>query len=332
MKPQKVLTMDAASKPQLNDLLAVTDLTPDSMASLLELASAIKARPSYYRQALAGKQVVLFFEKPSLRTRLTFEAGVQSMGGASFFFDQTQTHLGTRESIADMAHNLERWVDAIVLRTFWHNTVTEMAKHANIPVINGLSDFEHPCQALADYLTLQEHFGDLKKVTLAYLGDGNNMAHSLMLCAAMTGGTIRIATPKGYAPDTGVIASAQEIATRTGAIIEITTDPKSAAKGAKAVYTDVWASMGEEDEAEERKGIFKSFQVNEAIMNCAASNAVFMHCLPAHRGDEVTSAVIDGERSVVFDQAENRLHVQKAALVMLLSSEAWRIPPRKANK
>ena len=231
-----------------------------------------------------------------------------------------------------MAHNLERWVDAIVLRTFWHNTVTEMAQYASIPVINGLSDFEHPCQALADYLTLQEHCGDLRKVTLAYLGDGNNMAHSLMLCAALSGGHIRVATPKGYAPDAGVIISAQEIAARTGAVIEIMTDPKAAVKDANAVYTDVWASMGEEDEAEERRGIFKSFQVNEAIMNRAASNAMFMHCLPAHRGDEVTAAVIDGAHSAVFDQAENRLHVQKSALVMLLSGEAWRIPPKKTTK
>lgn len=313
----------AAKAKQLKgrDLISVQDFTPQEISALLELASQIKARPRSYRNALEGKQVVLFFEKDSLRTRLTFESGVTSLGGTSFFVDQKTSRLGAREPISDVAHNLERWVDGVVLRTFAHETVTSMAEHASIPVINALSDHEHPCQALADFLTLKEKFGDLSKVKLAYVGDGNNVAHSLLLAAASVGATIAVATPQGYEPNDSVVANALSIAAQTGSQIAVLHDPVAAVKCANAVYTDVWASMGQESEAEERKKIFAPFQVNEQLFAHADSKAVFMHCLPAHRGDEVTSGVIDSPRSVVFDEAENRLHIQKAILVTLLGSE-----------
>ena len=313
------------------DLISIQDFLPEELACALELAAAMKARPSDYRGTLVGKQIVLFFEKPSLRTRLTFEAGINSLGGVSFFVDQTQSRLGARESLSDVAHNLERWVDGLVLRTFAHQTVTTMALHADIPVINALSDLEHPCQAMADMLTLQEHFGDLRNVHLAYVGDGNNMAHSLMLAAASLGATISVATPKGYEPSAEIADAARELAVISGGGVEVVHDPIEAVAGADAVYTDVWASMGQESEAADRRKIFAPYQVNQNLFSCAAKHAVFMHCLPAHRGDEVTEAVIDSPRSVVFDQAENRLHIQKAILVLLLEGGVHRFPPRSAH-
>ena len=313
------------------DLVSIQDFMPEELACALELAAAMKARPSDYRGTLAGKQIVLFFEKPSLRTRLTFEAGINSLGGVSFFVDQTQSRLGARESLSDVAHNLERWVDGIVLRTFAHETVTTMAQHASIPVINALSDLEHPCQALADMLTLEEHFGDLRNVHLAYVGDGNNMAHSLMLAAASLGSTISVATPEGYEPNAEITGAARALAATSGGAVEMLHNPVEAVAGADAVYTDVWASMGQESEAEERRKIFAPYQVDQNLFSCAARHAVFMHCLPAHRGDEVTEAIIDSPRSVVFDQAENRLHIQKAILVLLLEGGVHRFLPRSAN-
>jgi len=313
------------------DLISIQDFLPEELARALELAAAMKARPSDYRSTLVDKQIVLFFEKPSLRTRLTFEAGINSLGGVSFFVDQTQSRLGARESLSDVAHNLERWVDGVVLRTFAHETVTTMALHASIPVINALSDLEHPCQAMADMLTLQEHFGDLRNVHLAYVGDGNNMAHSLMLAAASLGATISVATPKGYEPNADITGAARALAAISGGVVEVVHDPVEAVAGADAVYTDVWASMGQESETAERRKIFAPYQVNQNLFSYAARHAVFMHCLPAHRGDEVTEAVIDSPRSVVFDQAENRLHIQKAILVLLLEGGVHRFPPRSAN-
>ena len=312
------------------DLISIQDFTPGELACALELAAAMKARPADYRGTLAGKQIVLFFEKPSLRTRLTFEAGINSLGGVSFFVDQTQSRLGARESLSDVAHNLERWVDGVVLRTFAHETVTSMATHASIPVINALSELEHPCQALADMLTLQEHFGDLRNVRLAYLGDGNNVAHSLMLAAASLGAAISVGTPKGYEPSEAVLSVAQELAAPSGGRVRVVNDAIEAVAEADAVYTDVWASMGQEDEAAERRKIFLPFQVNQKLFSHAAKHARFMHCLPAHRGDEVAAAVIDSPRSVVFDQAENRLHIQKAIMVLLLEGGVHRFPPRRA--
>jgi ornithine carbamoyltransferase len=313
------------------DMISITDFVPDELECALELASAMKARPADFRGTLVGKQIVLFFEKPSLRTRLTFEAGMNSLGGTSFFVDQTASRLGAREPLSDIAHNLERWVDGVVLRTFSHETVTEMAKHASIPVINALSELEHPCQAMADMLTLQEHFGDLKNVHLAYLGDGNNVAHSLMLAAASLGASISVGTPKGFEPSCEIISDTRQLAEMSGAKVLVTNDPVEAVAGADAVYTDVWASMGQESEAAERQRIFAPFQVNRKLFGQAAKHAVFMHCLPAHRGDEVAASVIDSPRSVVFDQAENRLHIQKAILVLLLEAGSHRFPPRSSH-
>jgi ornithine carbamoyltransferase len=312
------------------DFCSITDFSSFEIESVLDLAAAMKARPQDYRGSLDGKTIVLFFEKPSLRTRLTFESGIHSLGGKSFFVDQTASRLGEREPLHDIAKNLERWVDGIVLRTFSHETVTEMAKHAAIPVINGLSEFEHPCQALADYLTLQERFGDLRNVKLAYVGDGNNVAHSLMLTAAALGSSITVATPKGFEPSASIYEQALDLASDTGAEIVVTHDAMRAVAGADAVYTDVWASMGQESEAAERERIFSDFQVNAKLMSRAANHAIFMHCLPAHRGSEVTADIIDSEISVVFDEAENRLHVQKAVLLALLGGGMRRFPPRHA--
>ena len=313
------------------DLISIQDFSPDELACALELAAAMKARPADFRGILSGKQIALFFEKPSLRTRLTFEAGINSLGGTSFFVDQTQSRLGAREPLCDVAHNLERWIDGIVLRTFSHETVTSMAQHASIPVINALSELEHPCQAMADMMTLQEQFGDLRGVHLAYVGDGNNVAHSLMLAAAALGVSISVGTPKGYEPDAAITQVARVLANVSGASVGVTNDPVEAVAGADAVYTDVWASMGQEKEAANRSQVFAPFQVNRELFTCAAQHAVFMHCLPAHRGDEVTADVIDSPRSVVFDQAENRLHIQKSILVLLLEGGSHRFPPRSAN-
>ncbi|GAC1649839.1 MAG: ornithine carbamoyltransferase [Acidobacteriaceae bacterium] len=312
------------------DLLSISDCEPSELESLLDLAGVMKAKPNDFRGALDGKMVVLFFEKPSLRTRLTFEAGVNSLGGKTFFVDQTTARLGDREPIHDVAKNLERWVDGVVLRTFSHATVETFAECAHIPVVNGLSDVEHPCQALADYLTLRERFGDLRHVNLTYVGDGNNVAHSLLLAAAGLGSSITIATPRGYEPDRSIVSRAQAVAHNTGGKVQVTTDPARALKHADAVYTDVWASMGQEDEAAKREQIFGPFQVNAALMAHAPRHAVFMHCLPAHRGSEVTAEVIDSNKSVVFDQAENRLHIQKAILLQLLGNGLRRFGPRPA--
>jgi len=312
------------------DLVSTCDLGPAGVKAVLNLAGIMKERPAGFSKALSGRQMVMFFEKPSLRTRLTFEAGMSGMGGSAMFVDQTQERLGARETLGDVAHNLERWVDLIVLRTFSQETIEGMAQHASVPVINALSDLEHPCQALADYLTLQERFGDACNITLAYVGDGNNVAHSLLLTCACLGSSIRIATPEGYAPNPRIVAAAREVAEQTGAVIQLLTDPREAVAGVDAVYTDAWVSMGQEKETDERARVFPSYQVNEELMAEAAPHAVFMHCLPAHRGLEVTDAVMDSEQSVIFDQAENRLHVQKAILYTLLGS-GERMPARSAH-
>ena len=299
------------------DLVSIHDLAPAEILSLFNLTAMLKLRPTEFRSVLAGKQMVMFFEKPSLRTRLTFEAGMDSLGGSTFFVDQTASRLNARESLYDIAHNLERWIDIIVLRTFSHAVVEEMATYAGVPVINALSELEHPCQALADFFTLQEHFGDLKKLHFAYVGDGNNMAHSLLLAGASVGAKVSIATPERYGLNPVIVTMAKAIAEETKASLRIMTDARKAVTGADAVYTDAWASMGHESEADERAAIFAPYQVNGALMQLAKPHARFMHCLPAHRGSEVTDQVIDSLNSVVFDQAENRLHIQKAILVFL---------------
>ena len=300
------------------DLCSIADLSTGEVAAVLELAHAIKASPEKYRYSLDAKQIVMFFEKASLRTRLTFEAGMNTMGGSAMFVDQTQSPLGERESIADIARNVERWVSLIVLRTYAHETITEMAVHARVPVINALSDLEHPCQALADFMTLEERFGSVRGLKFVYVGDGNNVCHSLMLMAAQSGAHCVVATPKGYSPKEEIVAQARAIGRETGATLSLTPDVLGAVAGAEAIYTDVCTSMGFEHEATKRAPIFHPYQVNEALMARAAGNAVFMHCLPAHRNAEVTDAVLDGPQSVVFDQAENRMHAQKALMLLLL--------------
>jgi ornithine carbamoyltransferase len=327
----QVLYAPAVAGLPCRDLISIRDLGPIDVETIFHLAGLVKSRPADYRQALAHNQIVMFFEKPSLRTRVTFEAGMASLGGLAIFVDQTHDRLGAREKLSDIAQNLERWVNAVVLRTFSHATVEGMAAHASIPVINALSDLEHPCQALADYFTLQERFGDLRQICLAYVGDGNNVAHSLLLASACIGSKIRIATPPGYEPDRQIVEDARQMARKTGASIELLTDPREAVAGADAVYTDAWASMGHEHEAAERAMIFPPYQVNDELVAGAAPHAVFMHCLPAHRGEEITDAVMDSERSVVFDQAENRLHVQKAILMLLLGGKQNRLPVRSAH-
>jgi ornithine carbamoyltransferase len=333
MMPARMYDLSAMTAPvqqpvACRDLVSCQDFSPEETRALFELTNIIKHRPADFRGALAGKQLVLFFEKASLRTRLTFEAGMASLGGTSLFMDQTRSRLGEREPVSDIARNVERWVDGVVLRTYEHSTITQMAENTRIPVINALSDVEHPCQAYADFFTLQEKFGDLRQVHLAYVGDGNNVAHSLMLAAASLGTSISVATPQGYEPDAGITTLAKKIGRTTGAIIEITHDPSKAVTGANAIYTDVWASMGQEAEAAERKEIFAPYQVNQELFDLAAPDAFFMHCLPAHRGEEVTADVIDSPRSIVFDQAENRMHVQKAILLMLLGSGMGRVSTR----
>ena len=312
------------------DLVSTRDLGPAGVDAVLDLAGIMKARPADFRKTLIGRQMVMFFEKPSLRTRLTFEAGMVGLGGTAMFVDQTHERLDARETLSDVAHNLERWVDLIVLRTFSQQTIDGMAKHACVPVINALSDLEHPCQALADYLTLLERFGDMKNRSIAYVGDGNNVAHSLLLTCACLGSSIRVATPPGYAPDPQIVADVREIADETGAEILLLNDPHEAVKGADAVYTDAWVSMGHEKEEAERARIFPPYQVNAELMAEAAPHAVFMHCLPAHRGLEVTDAVMDSEKSLIFEQAENRLHVQKAILYLLLGG-GDRLPARSVH-
>src|SRR5438876_7969537 len=259
------------------DLVSTRDLNPPEVEAVLHLAGLMKSLPAEFRGALAGKQMAMFFEKPSLRTRLTFEAGMASLGGTTFFMDQTHERIDAREKLSDIAHNLERWVNAIVLRTFDQQTIEGMAEHACIPVINALSDLEHPCQGLTDYFTLQERFGDLKKICLAYVGDGNNVAHSLLLTCASLGSHIRVATPCGYEPDAQIVADACAIARQTGATIELCRDPYEVVAAADAVYTDTWASMGREHEADERSKIFQPYQVNENLISIVDSHAIFMH-------------------------------------------------------
>jgi ornithine carbamoyltransferase len=312
------------------DLVSIRDLSPIEVESLFNLTALVKARPQDFGNALAGKHIAMFFEKPSLRTRITFEAGICGLGGSVSFIDQRHERLDARETLSDIAHNLERWVGGIVLRTFAHETVEGMAEHACVPVINALSEIEHPCQALADYFTLHEKFGDLKKITLAYIGDGNNVMNSLLLTAALLGSKIRLGTPKNYGPNAQILEDAREIAKQTGAVIDWVEDPRKAVRGVDAVYTDAWTSMGHEHETDERAKVFPPYQVNEKLMAGAAPHAVFMHCLPAHRNEEVTDAVIDSIQSVVFDQAENRMHVQKAILMMLVGGKD-RLPLRSAH-
>jgi ornithine carbamoyltransferase len=306
----------AVPKIAHTDFTRDLDLDPDEFLALLDLAADVKRSPELYLTRLAGKSIALLFEKPSLRTRMTFELAIQQLGGFSILNDGP---IGSREPLKDVARNLDRWVSAIVARTFLQKTVDDLARYARVPVVNALSDMWHPCQALADMQTLQEHFGSLRGLKLAFVGDGNNVAHSLMLCAARLGMDFALANPPEYDPSTTVVAQARLLAEETGSSVVLTNDPNEAARGAHAIYTDVWASMGAENEAAERRTAFQDYQVDDDLMNRAEPNAIFMHCLPAKRGEEVTDSVVESPRSVVFDQAENRLHAQKALLLMLLA-------------
>jgi ornithine carbamoyltransferase len=301
------------------DLLTGAEWSPADTRELLQRTTEIKARPSRFASVLRNKHIALIFEKPSLRTRVTFEVGIQSMGGDVVFLDHTQARLGERESIPDVARNLECWVQGIVARVYEQRVLEEMAANINIPVVNALSDKFHPCQALADYFTLEEKFGSVKGFKLAYVGDGNNVCHSLMFLAARLGVNFRIATPANYAPAPDVLSDAKRVAKETRSRIELFTNPSEAVAGAQAVYTDSWTSMGFEAEEKVRRNIFKPYQVNHKLMEQAAPGAVFMHCLPAHRGAEVTDEVLDGPTSIVLKQSENRMYVQKAILHALYS-------------
>jgi ornithine carbamoyltransferase len=312
----------AAARLAGEDMCSVGDLSSAEVRAILKLGHEVKRNPREYRHALDAKQMVLMFEKASLRTRLSFETGINTMGGNAIFVDCTSSPLGERESIADIARNVERWVDVIVLRTYAHDTITEMAANSRVPVINALSDFEHPCQALADFMTIEEHFGTAVGINFTYVGDGNNVCHSLMLTGAQLGTNVTIATPRGYSPDIEIVTRAREIAQANNSEIRLLQDPQAAVEGADAVYTDVCVSMGFEHESTKREPIFRPFQVNEALMHKAATHAVFMHCLPARRNAEVTDEVLDGSQSIVFDQAENRMHAQKALLLLLLGGLA----------
>ncbi len=320
-RDQDILT--AAARMSGEDLCSINDLSSTEVRAILKLGHDVKRNPREYRHALDAKQMVLMFEKVSLRTRLSFETGINTLGGSAIFLDQTNSPLGERESIADVARNVERWVDVIVLRTYAHDTITEMAAHSRVPVINALSDFEHPCQALADFMTLEEHFGSVRGLNFTYVGDGNNVCHSLMLTGAQLGANVTVATPRGYSPDIEIVTLAREKAEQTGGEIRLTQDPQAGVENADAVYTDVCVSMGFEHESTKRAPIFRPFQVNEQLMSKAASRAVFMHCLPARRNAEVTDAVLDGPQSIVFEQAENRMHAQKALLLFLLGGLSY---------
>jgi ornithine carbamoyltransferase len=300
----------------MRHFVSAGDLSREQVLHLFRLAADLKQRwKAGHRDApLAARSVALIFEKPSLRTRVTFEVGVVQLGGRAVYLSGQEIGLGTREAVPDVARNLSRWVDAIAARVYAHATVESLARHATIPVINALSDLEHPCQALADYFTLWERGVDISRMRLAWIGDGNNVCHSIVLIGALLGASLIVACPPGYEPDPGVLARAR----RLGGDVEVTEDARKAATAADVLYTDVWTSMGQEAEREKRLEAFSRYQINETLVNFAKVGALVMHCLPAHRGEEITDAVLDGPSSIVLDQAENRLHAQKAVILDLL--------------
>jgi ornithine carbamoyltransferase len=301
-----------------NHFLSLADQSAEELRNYLDLARHIKLYPKAYKEACKGQTLAMIFQKPSLRTRVSFQTGIYQLGGQGIYLGPTDIQLHRGETIADTAKVLSRYVDGIMARVFAHSDVVELGRYGSIPVINGLSDLLHPCQVLADLQTVQEKKGTLKGLTMAYIGDGNNMAHSIMYGCALMGVNVAIGHPRGYAPDPDVTTRTREIAAASGSSVLITEDPKAAVDAADVVYTDVWASMGQEGEHAERLARFEGFQVNNALMGCAKPDAIFLHCLPAHRGEEVAAEVIDGPQSVVFDQAENRLHAQKAIMVRLM--------------
>lgn len=303
------------------DFLSIADWSSRELVKILELSAKMKSRPDKYEDSLEGKSIALIFEKQSLRTHVTFDVGIYQLGGHSVYLTQSDVNLGKRESIYDVSKNLERWMSAVIVRTYAHQSCVDMARYMKVPVINALTDFEHPCQAIGDFLTAIEHLGTLKKRKFAFIGDGNNVCNSLMLMAAKMGMNFVAATPQGYEPPLEVIKAAKKAAKETRASVEIVHDPKNALREADVVYTDVWASMGQEAEKEKRLQAFQGYQVNRELMKLAKKSAIFMHCLPAHRGEEVTDDVIDSKQSVVWDESENRLHSQKAIIYTLLAGK-----------
>jgi ornithine carbamoyltransferase len=302
----------------MRHLLSLQDWSAEEVVELLDLAELVRREPQRFRTALDGKALGLVFLKSSTRTRVSFEVAIRQLGGYAIFLSGTDTQLGRGEPLSDTARVLSRYLDLLMARLFGHEDLVELARHSSIPVINGLTDRFHPCQALADMQTLRQCFGELRGRKLAYVGDGNNVAHSLLLAAARTGLDIAIASPPGYQVEAAVLEEARRGAEQTGARIETLEDPQAAARGASAVYTDVWTSMGQEKERAERLRAFTGYVVDEALMSLATRDAVFLHCLPCHRGEEVTAGVVDGPQSRIFDQAENRLHAQKAVMLRLL--------------
>ena len=303
------------------DFISIKDLTNSEIQDIFALADELKKDKAEFNRVLSGKTLALIFQKPSNRTRVSFEVGMYQLGGNSIYLAPDEISLGVRESIKDVAKTISRYVDGIVLRTFQHKNALEMARYSTVPVINGLSDLSHPCQALADVYTIREKLDNIKGITLAYIGDGNNVCNSLLYACAKCGLNMNVASPKGYEPDKAILREAKEIARPTNSSINLFNDPAQAVRRADVIYTDVWISMGQEKEAKVRKKIFKEFQVNKDLVKLAKKDALIMHCLPAHRGDEITDEVIDSKGSIVFDQAENRMHVQKAILIMLLKGE-----------
>lgn len=301
------------------DFLSIADWSPEQLRKILDLSAKMKANPGRYRNSLKGKSVALIFEKQSLRTHVTFDVGIYQLGGHSVYLTQSDINLGKRESIYDVSKNLERWMDAVVVRTYAHQSCVDMARYMKIPVVNALTDREHPCQAIGDFLTAKEHLGNLKKKKFVFVGDGNNVCNSLMLMAAKMGMHFVAATPEGYEPPEDVMTLSKKAAKGTGSSVEIIHDPKVALRDADLIYTDVWVSMGQEAEKEQRLKAFQGYQVNMELVKLAKKSAIFMHCLPAHRGEEVTDEVIDSKQSVVWDEAENRLHSQKAIVYTVIA-------------
>ncbi|MEI6631649.1 MAG: ornithine carbamoyltransferase [bacterium] len=303
------------------DLLSVKDLSLKEIKDIFTLTKELKKYPGKFKAILSGKTLALIFEKPSNRTYVSFSVGMYQLGGNSVYLGPEQIKLRVRETIGDVANTLARYVDGIVLRTFEHQNILDMAKAASVPVINGLSDFSHPCQALADVYTISEKLKNKKDITLAYIGDGNNVCNSLLYACAKTGINMNVATPKGYEPDSGVFRGSQSLAKQQDKEIKLFHNPQEAVKYADVLYTDVWASMGQEKEARLRKKIFSGFQIDNSLVKRAKKGVLIMHCLPAHRGEEITASVIDSPNSIVFDQAENRMHVQKAILIKLMGNK-----------
>lgn len=306
------------------DLLSIKDLTQEDIDYIFELAQNLKAGVGGFEKPLLGKSVGLIFQKPSNRTRVSFEVGIFQLGGNGIYLGFDDIKLGVRESTKDIARVQSKYLDGIIARTFLHKDAVSLARHSDIPVINGLSDIFHPCQVLSDIFTLKEKMGELRNITLAYIGDGNNVLHSLMYASALTGMNLKFSTPEGYKPKDDILQEAKKMAEATKSSIKCCKTPEEAVKGADVVYTDVWTSMGQEEEHKKRLNDFQGYQVNEKLFAKAKKDAFFMHCLPAHRGEEVTGSLIDGASSIVMDQAENRLHVQKAILVIFIGGKRKR--------